>query len=560
MLHAQNGAHCSVRHFVDVMGAAEGADFIWSRVEEIAVVPELREHNMMVFGFNDPAFAFRFFLSTAEGGVAEGRTSAYVKRYIATWIRVCQQNPHFKCVLCKGYFYRQGAGHNPAPLANEGVCCDRCNADIMQARIATIMSRIGAGPAANRRAVQRDGGLNINFAGLNDMPTPVAAGPAATGPAAAGRRQIFTEAALKEELKNEECVMKRFGMTCPICITDFKIGDRLLAGRCGHRLHEDCYAEFVETSPDLNCPECREKTMAITPEEYFTVAVDEDTSAAAGTLYMVVVTYDEGGILVIKKYDKPFDAMEVKVRLSIDIFKKHGVKVDVENIELVRGSGAPLSSHVFPNKTTKLKAIGFVIAAGASSGAASGAAASSGAASGAADVPIALVEGHSVLQLTGGGRRRATDSDTDQDEDSSYDEPIPTTDHAALVAAGLEESEDDAKNLAMRRDDIRNDLNNHLAWLQAHREETASCEPSAALASTLHTFDEVIVEIKQKLEKLEELDFENMDAVEGELALNNYAGYCPRSVPTRSRRMTTRKRRPCPWNCSRTARATSRCS
>jgi hypothetical protein len=147
---------------------------------------------------------------------------------------------------------------------------------------------------------------------------------------------------VKEELQNEECVLKRFGRTCPICITDYKIGDRLLAGRCGHRLHEDCYAEFIETSPDLNCPECRKKTMAITTEEYFKdERVDEDTSAAAGTLYMVVVTYDEGGILVIKKYDKPFDAMEVKVRLSIDIVKKHGAKVDVENIELVHGSGAP---------------------------------------------------------------------------------------------------------------------------------------------------------------------------------------------------------------------------
>lgn len=43
------------------------------------------------------------------------------------------ENEIFECVLCHGEF--EGYGNNPQPLAEEGVCCDRCNNDVIVARI-----------------------------------------------------------------------------------------------------------------------------------------------------------------------------------------------------------------------------------------------------------------------------------------------------------------------------------------------------------------------------------------------------------------------------------------
>ena len=38
-----------------------------------------------------------------------------------------------KCVLCGAEI--KGAGNNPAPLAESGVCCDECNAKVVEARM-----------------------------------------------------------------------------------------------------------------------------------------------------------------------------------------------------------------------------------------------------------------------------------------------------------------------------------------------------------------------------------------------------------------------------------------
>lgn len=38
-----------------------------------------------------------------------------------------------KCVLCGAEI--KGAGNNPAPLAESGVCCDECNAKVAEARM-----------------------------------------------------------------------------------------------------------------------------------------------------------------------------------------------------------------------------------------------------------------------------------------------------------------------------------------------------------------------------------------------------------------------------------------
>ena len=41
--------------------------------------------------------------------------------------------PKAKCVLCGAEI--KGAGNNPAPLAESGVCCDECNAKVVEARM-----------------------------------------------------------------------------------------------------------------------------------------------------------------------------------------------------------------------------------------------------------------------------------------------------------------------------------------------------------------------------------------------------------------------------------------
>ena len=47
---------------------------------------------------------------------------------------------HDICVLCGSLFV--GYGHNPAPLADEGRCCDACNATlVIPARLSAITNR-----------------------------------------------------------------------------------------------------------------------------------------------------------------------------------------------------------------------------------------------------------------------------------------------------------------------------------------------------------------------------------------------------------------------------------
>ena len=46
---------------------------------------------------------------------------------------------HDICVLCGSLFV--GYGHNPAPLADEGRCCDACNMHVVMARLTAITNR-----------------------------------------------------------------------------------------------------------------------------------------------------------------------------------------------------------------------------------------------------------------------------------------------------------------------------------------------------------------------------------------------------------------------------------
>lgn len=44
-----------------------------------------------------------------------------------------QAKPVAKCVLCGAEI--KGTGHNPNPLATEGVCCDKCNVKVLEERM-----------------------------------------------------------------------------------------------------------------------------------------------------------------------------------------------------------------------------------------------------------------------------------------------------------------------------------------------------------------------------------------------------------------------------------------
>lgn len=44
-----------------------------------------------------------------------------------------------KCILCKKKFV--GFGNNPEPLAKAGRCCDKCNVDVINARLKIIIKQ-----------------------------------------------------------------------------------------------------------------------------------------------------------------------------------------------------------------------------------------------------------------------------------------------------------------------------------------------------------------------------------------------------------------------------------
>jgi len=44
------------------------------------------------------------------------------------------------CCICGKSF--KGHGHNPHPIANEGVCCDECNAKVVVKRIKQLESEV----------------------------------------------------------------------------------------------------------------------------------------------------------------------------------------------------------------------------------------------------------------------------------------------------------------------------------------------------------------------------------------------------------------------------------
>ena len=125
-LQARNGAHCNMRHFVDVIGTVNDAVALWEKAtvlitQNVEISDEF--HVFLVSGaFGADGFDIFFYI--AKAGFVRGRDAEFTKKYVETWIKLCLTRPHFKCVICKGYYYNQGAGNNPAPLANEGVCCN----------------------------------------------------------------------------------------------------------------------------------------------------------------------------------------------------------------------------------------------------------------------------------------------------------------------------------------------------------------------------------------------------------------------------------------------------
>ena len=129
------------------------------------------------------------------------------------------------------------------------------------------------------------------------------------------RHRNFTDKQLADDLECGEHTDDRFSTVCPICYEDFAHGDRVTVGRCGHRVHKDCYATAVECLR-YDCSACG-KSMVRTMSEDFTVpeepADDRVVGAAAEKdLYTVMVAY-EGTKHVYTKEGVLFDAMDVKI-------------------------------------------------------------------------------------------------------------------------------------------------------------------------------------------------------------------------------------------------------
>jgi hypothetical protein len=60
-----------------------------------------------------------------------------------------------------------------------------------------------------------------------------------------------------------EAVSQRRGTGCPLCLSDFKIGEPLYITKCGHSAHFECLVKWFEASSlteggDPKCPSCNQ--------------------------------------------------------------------------------------------------------------------------------------------------------------------------------------------------------------------------------------------------------------------------------------------------------------
>jgi hypothetical protein len=89
-LQARNGAHCSMRHFVDVIGTVHDAVALWEKAKVIITQNvEISDefHTFLVSGaFGADGFDIFFYI--AKAGFVRGRDAEYTKKYVATWIRL----------------------------------------------------------------------------------------------------------------------------------------------------------------------------------------------------------------------------------------------------------------------------------------------------------------------------------------------------------------------------------------------------------------------------------------------------------------------------------------
>ena len=54
--------------------------------------------------------------------------------------------------------------------------------------------------------------------------------------------------------------------TCSICLTDFKVKDKLLVLVCEHAFHERCIERWLRQAKE--CPNCKRDTTIIEEDEY----------------------------------------------------------------------------------------------------------------------------------------------------------------------------------------------------------------------------------------------------------------------------------------------------
>lgn len=79
-----------------------------------------------------------------------------------------------------------------------------------------------------------------------------------------------------------EAVSQRRGTGCPLCLSDFEIGEPLYITKCGHSAHFECLVKWFEASSlaeggDPKCPSCNQNPFK---RPSATVAVERGNESA----------------------------------------------------------------------------------------------------------------------------------------------------------------------------------------------------------------------------------------------------------------------------------------
>jgi hypothetical protein len=285
-IHAQNRAHLSFTHFMEIVWPPTG-QYIWSQVQVQHDNPAPNQY--VVFQAHTEDWHALFIIDRAQFR-HQNATDDYVHRYVSTWMDVF-------------------IARNREQFDNQIRMVNIINA--MRAVAADNIPAARAIIERNYPAVPDDDVDNaLEFV---DVP----------------RQYFVSNREWIKELLNEEHTEDRFGSRCTICLDDFQDKQRLTVGRCGHRLHKDCYARMVGRM-DMECPACRGSILRTMSEDF--IAPSDPVAAplsesGAGSSSDVPILRPRGGGLTVDLTST--DVVEIESILEKVVFDEKKYKRDV---------------------------------------------------------------------------------------------------------------------------------------------------------------------------------------------------------------------------------------